>query len=655
MGFYFVISSAILLSLFLLAKRKEKYKTALIVCNTIVCVIYMGWRLTAIPWGGGIASLLLGLLLFAAELLGLIAFFNFQYLFMGKYHLERKGLDVFSPNEVPFVDVLICTYNEPLYLLEMTIAAAVNMNYPKDRFCVYICDDGRRSELKELCKSYQIGYITRADNKGAKAGNINNALGVIQGELFAVLDADMIPTKDFLQRTVGYFSNPNLAFVQTPQVYYNQDMYQYNLSKKIPNEQDFFMRDIQEARAARNAVLHVGTNAVFRRQCVLNIGGYPTCSITEDMAVGMQLQAQGYDSLLVNEALVYGLSATTFSELVKQRDRWCRGNLQVLKNYNPLFTKGLSFSQKIAYLDGGIYWFANIQKMIFICCPLIYLFTGIPILNCVMKSLLCIYIPYMLGQLLMFRVLTPQTRSMRWAHYYETVMAPYLSLSVLKEMLNLKINFNVTSKETLCEKTMFQINMVVPHLVILAVSIGAWIFSLSQVIKGNLSFMAVAVNIGWSVYNVSGIAIALRAALQKPIFRKTERIQILESPPIRVRCQGKYISAAMRDISGQGCLLSLDRNWHIRRGKRLHILLEGVKIPCTVVRSSKGEAAMKFDNLSPEQMKAVMELFVHNIRAYYQVERNLSLQTEDVRYADERKMYRLYHLLEQRGAYNGNG
>ena len=176
MGFYFVISSAILLSLFLLAKRKEKYKTALIVCNTIVCVIYMGWRLTAIPWGGGISSLLLGLLLFAAELLGLIAFFNFQYLFMGKYHLERKGLDVFSPNEVPFVDVLICTYNEPLYLLEMTIAAAVNMNYPKDRFCVYICDDGRRSELKELCKSYQIGYITRADNKGAKAGNINNAL-----------------------------------------------------------------------------------------------------------------------------------------------------------------------------------------------------------------------------------------------------------------------------------------------------------------------------------------------------------------------------------------------------------------------------------------------------------------------------------------------
>ena len=255
----------------------------------------------------------------------------------------------------------------------------------------------------------------------------------------------------------------------------------------------------------------------------------------------------------------------------------------------------------------------------------------------------------------MFRVLTPQTRSMRWAHYYETVMAPYLSLSVLKEMLNLKINFNVTSKETLCEKTMFQINMVVPHLVILAVSIGAWIFSLSQVIKGNLSFMAVAVNIGWSVYNVSGIAIALRAALQKPIFRKTERIQILESPPIRVRCQGKYISAAMRDISGQGCLLSLDRNWHIRRGKRLHILLEGVKIPCTVVRSSKGEAAMKFDNLSPEQMKAVMELFVHNIRAYYQVERNFSLQTEDVHYADERKMYRLYHLLEQRGAYNGNG
>ena len=164
--------------------------------------------------------------------------------------------------------------------------------------------------------------------------------------MFAVLDADMIPREEFLEKTVGYFSDENMAFVQTPQVYYNQDMYQYNLKKNIPNEQDFFMRDIQEARASRDAVLHVGTNAVFRKNYVDEIGGYPTCSITEDMAVGMLLQEKGYSSTLVNEDLVLGLSATTFTELVKQRDRWCRGNLQVLKNFNPLSALNYSATHK---------------------------------------------------------------------------------------------------------------------------------------------------------------------------------------------------------------------------------------------------------------------------------------------------------------------
>ena len=204
---------------------------------------------------------------------------------------------------------------------------------PSCKLNIYVCDDGRRIELKQLCNKYRVNYITREDNEGAKAGNINNALTHIKGDLFAVLDADMIPKKEFLQKTVGYFSDDNMAFVQTPQVYYNQDIYQYNLGRNIPNEQDFFMRDIQEARASRDAVLHVGTNAIFRKKYVEEIGGYPTCSITEDMAVGMLLQEKGYSSALINEELVLGLSANTFTELVKQRDRWCRGNLQVLKHY----------------------------------------------------------------------------------------------------------------------------------------------------------------------------------------------------------------------------------------------------------------------------------------------------------------------------------
>ena len=98
------------------------------------------------------------------------------------------------------MDVLICTYNEPLKLVEKTMLAATQMNYVKGKLNVYVCDDGKRDELKRLCGKYNIGYITREGNEGAKAGNINNALKVIKGDLFAVLDADMVPTKNFLER-----------------------------------------------------------------------------------------------------------------------------------------------------------------------------------------------------------------------------------------------------------------------------------------------------------------------------------------------------------------------------------------------------------------------------------------------------------------------
>ena len=268
---YALIMTFILLLSYIISKQKIEYRKLLIIINSFVCIIYIIWRIFTIPIKSGIISFILGVTLFGAELLGLIAFFNFKYLFTKKYKLELKTLKDFDGVNIPYVDVLICTYNEPLNLLEKTIAACTNLEYPNGKFKIHICDDGRRNDLKNLCKRYNVNYITRNDNEGAKAGNINNALKYLKGDLFAVLDADMIPKKEFLLKTVGYFSNENMAFVQTPQVYYNQDMYQYNLSKNMPNEQDFFMRDVQEARSVRNAVLHVGTNALFRRNLLMKL------------------------------------------------------------------------------------------------------------------------------------------------------------------------------------------------------------------------------------------------------------------------------------------------------------------------------------------------------------------------------------------------
>ena len=237
------------LIMFFACLPKKKSKSAIyfiLLSGWVITFAYTFWRVTAVPLQKGWLSFAAGVILLAAECLSLLTFLTFQYLFTGTYRPVKKSLEVYQDKSLPFVDVLIVTYNEPLYLLEMTIAAAVNLHYPNDRFCVYVCDDGHRDELRKLCRKFNVRYVSREGNEHAKAGNINHALTIIQGDLFAVLDADMIVKPQFLQRTVGYFEDEQMAFVQTPQVYYNQDVYQYHLDKKIPNEQDFFMRDIQK-------------------------------------------------------------------------------------------------------------------------------------------------------------------------------------------------------------------------------------------------------------------------------------------------------------------------------------------------------------------------------------------------------------------------
>ena len=604
---------------------KKNHKLPLILCSSAACLCYLLWRLSAVPFRSGKAAWILGSILYLAEVFGAAAFMNFQYLFSGTYRLEKMELNQREEGGVPFVDVLICTYNEPLHLLRMTIAAAVNMEYPSQSFRVHVCDDGQREELRRLCREYEVGYISRSERHGAKAGNINHAIQKIQGELFAVLDADMIPTREFLRKTAGYFADPELAFVQTPQVYNNQDMYQYNLGRGMPNEQDFFMRDIQEARAARNAVLHVGTNAVFRREMVLELGGYPTCSISEDMAVGMLLQAAGYRSVFVNEELVYGLSATTFTEIVKQRDRWCRGNLQVLRHFHPMKIKGLTFSQKIAYLDGGMYWYDNIQKMIFLLCPLIYLLTGIPVLQCEAENLLAFFLPYLLGQILVFRVLSPGTRSVRWAHYYEVAMAPYLSLSVVKELLKRKTGFNVTAKENLQDRRIFHGEIAYPHIILLALTAAAWGAGLVRSGFGAMDPYSVLLNLGWSWYNLNGIVMALRVAWQKPMLRKTERIAVQSRQPVGIQVGSQKTSAVLLDISGLGAGIRLPEPIPGSSGMELILDLGTAKLKTEIVRMEKDFVAVQYRETTPEQMRAVAEILCQNLKAHYQYRKTKTL------------------------------
>ena len=168
------------------------------------------------------------------------------------------------------VDVFITTYNEPVELVRFTAEAAMEIDWPDIK--VYILDDGARPEMGNMAAEIGCEYIIRGDEwKGkqrhAKAGNVNNALLQTSGEFILILDADQIPSPQIIHECIGYFRDPKLAFVQTPQSF-------YNLLPGDPYGSDapLFYGPIQMGKDGWNAAFFCGSNAILRREALMQLG-----------------------------------------------------------------------------------------------------------------------------------------------------------------------------------------------------------------------------------------------------------------------------------------------------------------------------------------------------------------------------------------------
>ena len=536
-------------------QKERKLLKYFIALAMLIQVVYMVWRLFFTIPTQNAAGFIFGTLLFLAEILAFIQSSTHRMMFLKDYRLEAKSLK--DLNTLPTVDILIATYNEPVEVLRNTVAAATSQKYPKDKFKVYICDDGNRSEVQQMAEEYGAVWSVRKEHIHAKAGNLNNCLQhYASGELFVVLDADMIAKSTFLERTVGYFSDPNMALVQTPQVFYNPDPFQNNLQlyDSIPNEQDFFMREVLTRRSIFNAVLNVGSNAVFRRTAIEEIGGIPVGTITEDMATSMLLQAKGWKTLFVNETLAMGLSPTSFADYVVQRDRWCRGNIQVLKKWNPLTLPGLSFMQRLIYFDGVLYWFFGLQKIIYIIGPILFLLTSVPVFFADVFTMLLFFVSTYYIASLIFSLFNHKSRTYVWAHIYETALAPYLLISSLSELFfSNKVKFSVTPKDGISHKTHFSFQVGWPHLLMAIISVIALGFGIHKMLTDvNYMIPVYLVNLFWLLYNLLGIIASIIVCFEKQRFRESERFPA-QNPMTMTFPDGKTQLVKLIDISLQSC------------------------------------------------------------------------------------------------------
>lgn len=240
-----------------------RFWTRLIVVLTVILgVNYVTWRWAAsLNWD----AWWIAVPLVAAETYSLIDVMLFG---MTVWRLKiRKGAPPASPDAT--VDVFITTYNEPLDLVMTTALAAQRIRHPHS---TWILDDGARPELRGLAEKHGLGYVTRSEDwknmpRHAKAGNLNNALMVTGGEFLLILDADQIPEPDILEKTLGYFTNPKVALVQTPQYFSNVPA-----GDPLGSQAPLFYGPIQQGKDGWNAAFFCGSNAVLRREALMQLG-----------------------------------------------------------------------------------------------------------------------------------------------------------------------------------------------------------------------------------------------------------------------------------------------------------------------------------------------------------------------------------------------
>lgn len=442
---------------------------------------------------------------------------------------DLLSLDVLDQRYCPSVDVMIPTYNEPVFILRRTIIGCQAIDYT--RKTIYLLDDTHRPEVESLARELGCEYITRPDNLHAKAGNLNHALPLTSGELIVVFDADFVPTRNFLTRTVGFFQDPQVALLQTPQTFYNPDPIARNLGLEdilIPEEEVFY-RHIQPIRDAAGSTVCAGTSFLVRRSALETTGGFVTDSLSEDYFTGIRIAAQGYQVIYLNEKLSAGLAAENIAAHALQRLRWARGTLQAFFiQSNPLTIRGLHPVQRLAHLEGMLQWFNSISRLGLLMMPLAYSFLGVIPLRATAAELVYFFLPYYLVQITVFSWLNYRSRSAILSDLYYLVLCVPVSLTVIQVMLNpFSRGFRVTPKGTQSDRFSFNWNLATPLIgLFIATAISLWINLGMCMIKGawqqtvppEVADQVKGIGLGWiwSTYNLVMLGGALLILLDAP-------------------------------------------------------------------------------------------------------------------------------------------
>ena len=281
----------------------------------------------------------------------------------------KKGSTIPTPDYFPFVTIQLPIYNE-LYVVERLILQVSKIDYPKDRFEVQILDDSNDETTQIIQKvilklkesKVKFDLVRRPNRIGFKAGALAYGMNICQGEFIAIFDADFLPKKDFLKKTIPYFIDKKVGVVQTKWTHINENYSKLTQIQAFGLDAHFTIE--QGGRNYGKYFINFnGTAGVWRKTCIEDAGGWSADTLTEDLDLSYRAQLKGWYFKYLEKVESPAELPAAMNALKNQQFRWTKGAAECTRKnlIRVLKTKDLPISTKLHSV------FHLMNSFIFIC------------------------------------------------------------------------------------------------------------------------------------------------------------------------------------------------------------------------------------------------------------------------------------------------
>ncbi|NCF69333.1 MAG: glycosyltransferase [Chloroflexi bacterium] len=266
---------------------------------------------------------------------------NFIYLSVRTLRDGRSRLQPPKMTHWPQVTVQLPIYNE-MYVAERVIRAAAKLDYPVELLQIQVLDDStdetrnlvQRTVARLQAQGINIVHQHRSNRSGYKAGALQAGLATASGEFIAIFDADFVPPPEFLRKALPYVQEPDVAFVQTRWGHLNRDYSWLTFLQSLAIDAHFMVEQYARSRAGYWFNFN-GTAGIWRREAMLDAGGWTADTLTEDLDLSYRAYLRGWRGQYVRDIVVPAELPVSFSAYRRQQHRWARGSLECAKKLGP--------------------------------------------------------------------------------------------------------------------------------------------------------------------------------------------------------------------------------------------------------------------------------------------------------------------------------